>query len=325
MNRRVLSVDFAIKIVMVAGLTMVIGGYADAWWHVNVGRESFWIFPHLIIYSSLTTIMLGFSYIFFKGDLGMSKWRALIGILMMVSAAPIDNWWHETHPPEVGLGLMSPPHMYFAVGGAVAGVSLMHIVAERSRKNIELRKYLFVYIFAGYLMTMQAIGLLDPSGPTVLGYLGSGLFAAVPAGFYIFTKRTFANAYVLILGLGEGLAKTLLEGNLLYLASISSASLFVSVLPRNTKGSSFSALLYGASVGLIMGSYLFFFIGSLNLTTILLRYSFGILAASSAGILAYRLSNELSRSYDRKLLAGDLDHIQFKPDRTRTRDTILVN
>lgn len=291
-------VDFAIKIVMAAGLTMVIGGYADAWWHVNVGRESFWIFPHLIIYSSFATLILGFSYIFFKGNFGIFRWTALIALFMMLSAAPIDNSWHETHPPEVGLGLMSPPHIYFAVGGAVAGVSMINIVAEKSRKNVAQRKYFFVYIFAGYLMTMQAIGLLDPSNPTVLGALGSGLFAAVPAGFYVFTRRTFASSYVIILGLGEGLAKTLLEGSLLYLASIISASLFVTLFFKNTKGSYLSSLLYGVFVGFFMGTYLFFFVGSLSPTTILLRYSFGVLAATLAGISAYLLSNELFRLYD---------------------------
>lgn len=277
---------------------MVIGGYADAWWHVNIGRESFWIFPHLIIYSSLATILLGFSYLFFKGNLGVFKWTTLIGLLMMLSAAPIDNWWHETHPPEIGLGLMSPPHMYFAVGGAVAGVSMINIVAEKSRKNVALRKYFFVYIFAGYLMTMQAIGLLDPSNPTVLGDLGAGLFAAVPAGFYVFTKRTFAKTYVISLGLGEGLAKTLLEGSLLYFAPIISASLLVSLLFKSTKRSYPSSLSYGASVGLIMGTYLLFSIDSLSSTTILLRYSFGVLAATLAGIFAHLLSSELFRLYN---------------------------
>ena len=293
-------VELAIKVVTIAALTMVVGGYADAWWHVSVGREEFWILPHLIIYSSFVTIILAFSYIFFKGNLGILRWTALTGLLMMLSAAPIDNWWHETHPPEIGLGLMSPPHIYFAIGGAVAGVSMMRIVAEKSRINIALRQYFFVYIFAGYLMTMQAIGLLDPSTPTVLGDLGSGLFAAVPAGFYIFTRRTFASDYVMILGLGEGLAKSLLEGSLLYLGSIISAGLFVALFFRNTKGSYFSSFSYGAFVGFIMGSYLFFFVGGLSPTTILLRYTSGVLAASLAGIFAYLLSNELIRSYDWK-------------------------
>ena len=232
-------VKLPIKIIMVAGLMMVIGGYWDAWWHVNIGRDDIWIPPHMMMYGSFVTILVFFTYLLFRGNLNRLKWGVVTGFLILISAIPIDDWWHTFNPPEVGLGLMSPPHMYFAVGGAIAGVYLMKIVAEKTRKFVELRKYLFLYIFAGYLMSMQAIGLIDPSNTTYLGYFGSALFAAVTSGFYIFTKGSFRSHYVVILGLGEGIAKTLLESSLLYITPIVLSALLVAKL-HNQKSSPYS-------------------------------------------------------------------------------------
>lgn len=278
-------VKLAIKLIMIAGLLMVIGGYTDAWWHVHIRRENFWIPPHLVIYSGLITIVTLFPYLFLRGNLGREKWGAVIGILMMLTAPPIDNWWHETHPPEVGLDLMSPPHMYFALGGAITGISIIHSVAKKARNDHELRKYVFIYILAGYLMSMQAIGLLDPSNPTVIGYFGSVLFPGVPVGFYVFTKKIFNSSYVTILALSEGIAKTLLEGNLLYLPSIVSSGLFIAQF-KNLKNSNSWCLVYGVVMGVILGSYLLFSISSVGFETIAFRYVIGVLTGACIGILA---------------------------------------
>lgn len=278
-------VKLAIKLIMIAGLTMVIGGYTDAWWHVHIGRENFWIPPHLVIYSGLITIGTLFAYLFFRGNLGREKWGVIIGILMMLTALPFDNWWHLFNPPEVGLALLSPPHTYFALGGAITGISIINSVAKKARNDSELRKYLFIYILAGYLMSMQAIGLLDPSNPTVIGYFGSVLFPGVPVGFYVFTKKTFNSSYVTILALSEGIAKTLLEGNLLYLPSIVSSGLFIAQF-KNLKNSNSWFLIYGVVMGVILGSYLLFFISSLSFETIAFRYVIGVLTGACIGILA---------------------------------------
>ena len=292
-------VKLAFKILTIFSLTMVIGGYTDAWWHVHVGRESFWIPPHLVIYSSLIVILLAFTYLYFNVNMGRSKYGVIIGFLMLLSAAPIDDWWHTFNPPEVGLALMSPPHMYFAIGGAIAGLHILRIVAEQTGKYGELRKYLFIHFLAGYLMSMQAIGLIDPSNPTLLGYLGSALFAAVPTGFYIFARRTFSSQLLLILGLGEGLAKTLLESSLLYLLPLVLSALFVTKVLNRT-GQHRSPLVYGAGVGIILGSYLLFFFDSLGPTTISIRFGIAILSAALVGIVAIRCSDIFSREYQAK-------------------------
>ena len=291
-------VKLAFKILTISSLTMVIGGYTDAWWHVHVGRESFWIPPHLVIYSSLLVVLLVFTYLCFNVNMGRSKYGVIIGFLMLLSAAPIDDWWHTFNPTEVGLALMSPPHMYFAVGGAIAGLHILKIVAEQTRKYGELRKYLFIHFVAGYLMSMQAIGLIDPSNPTLLGYLGSALFAAVPAGFYIFAREAFNNRVVLVLGLSEALAKTLLESSLLYFVPLAVSALVVAKA-LNRAGPLSSPVVSGALVGIITGSYLLFFFDSLDPATISLRLGIAILTAALVGTLAANFADIFSRKYYR--------------------------
>src|SRR3972149_9824649 len=41
-------------------MVMVLSVYWDAWWHERVGRESFWIPPHLGIYAGLISSLRGF-------------------------------------------------------------------------------------------------------------------------------------------------------------------------------------------------------------------------------------------------------------------------
>ncbi|MBI4894174.1 MAG: hypothetical protein HY833_00335 [Candidatus Aenigmarchaeota archaeon] len=284
------------KVVMFSGLLMVVGGYFDSWWHVNVGRESFWIPPHLVIYSGLVTVLAGLAFVLVIEKPGIFKWIAIAGFFMMFSAAPIDDWWHLTHPPEVGLALMSPPHMYFAVGGALVGFSVMNMLANMSIRTPGLRKYLFVYILAGYLMSMQAIGLMDPGDPTALGYVGSALFFSVPAGFYIFAKKAFSDRHVIGMGSVEGCAKTLLEGSLLYFPALFASSVFVSRFGplRDTYAHHF---LFGAMVGAVTSTYLIFFVDSLGAAVVLQRAIIGVVCAGLAGLLANFAARELFRNY----------------------------
>jgi len=288
--------EVAMKIMMFAGLAMVLGGYFDSWWHVNVGRESFWIPPHIVIYSGLLIVLASFAYVVMTEKLGVFKWTTIIGFLMMFSAAPIDDWWHLTHPPEVGLALLSPPHIYFAIGGALIGISVMNILANMSMRKPELRKYLFVYVLAGYLMAMQAIGLLDPSDPTILGYIGSALFFSVPAGFYIFSKRVFSDMHVGGMGAVEGVAKTILEGSFLYFPSIFAAGILVSKV-KLFKNTYLHSFILGSIVGATMSTYLVFFMGPLETHVILQRAAIGIVCAGMAGLLASFASKELFKGY----------------------------
>ena len=127
----------------VALWTLVLGKLVGAWgltwdiqWHLSIGRDSFWIAPHLMMYSGVTA---GFVVSF--AVLGLETWRArggrprpgtirvagLVGtrgfhlaawgVTLVLLAAPIDDLWHRLFGLDVTL--WSPPHLLGLLGSAV--------------------------------------------------------------------------------------------------------------------------------------------------------------------------------------------------------------
>src|SRR5438093_12739596 len=98
----------------------------DIQWHTIIGRDSFWIAPHLMTYAGVTlTVLLSFGALAFTtlrpsraaGDvvraLGLVGTRgfhlAAWGIALTVRAAPIDDLRHRLF--GIHGTLWSPPHM----------------------------------------------------------------------------------------------------------------------------------------------------------------------------------------------------------------------
>jgi hypothetical protein len=127
----------------VAVWTLVVGKLVGAWgltwdiqWHLRIGRDSFWIAPHVMMYAGVTA---GFLVSF--GVLALETWRArggrprpgtlrvagLVGtrgfhlaawgVALVLLAAPIDDLWHRLFGLDVTL--WSPPHLLGLLGSAV--------------------------------------------------------------------------------------------------------------------------------------------------------------------------------------------------------------
>ena len=51
----------AAVIIGVVGLFLATGAlYFDGWWHILIGRDTFWIPPHLVLYTAISFTTLGF-------------------------------------------------------------------------------------------------------------------------------------------------------------------------------------------------------------------------------------------------------------------------
>jgi hypothetical protein len=128
----------------------MLGVYLDTAWHRTIGRDSFFILPHLFIYgggvgvggAAVAGVLL--PLIGRGGDLGglWLHWRgrsapfgwalAGLGILVVLAAGPVDAWWHETFGKDVLI--WSPPHLQLHLGAGVAAVGLLFAVAgQRGR------------------------------------------------------------------------------------------------------------------------------------------------------------------------------------------------
>ena len=122
----------------------VLAGWGVQWdiqWHVLIGRDSFWIPPHVMTYAGVSgAVILSFGVLFFetwRGTgavriLGLSGSRgfhlAAWGMAVTVLAAPIDDLWHRLFGIDVTL--WSPPHLMGILGVVINGWACFIIARE---------------------------------------------------------------------------------------------------------------------------------------------------------------------------------------------------
>ena len=117
----------------------------DIQWHTLIGRDSFWIAPHLMTYAGVA-VMVGLSF-------GVLAWTTLRpspgaadvvrvlgltgtrgfhlagwGIALTVLAAPIDDLWHRLFGLDVTL--WSPPHLLGLLGAMINTLGCFRIARE---------------------------------------------------------------------------------------------------------------------------------------------------------------------------------------------------
>ena len=119
-----------------AGLAAIFATYWDEAWHTDLGRDSAWASPHLLLYGSVAAVGLGVAAWglmvlvrarSLKASLSyrpvLAAGSAALGALV---AAPIDAGWHEAYGRDAVL--WSPPHMLVVFAsvalalGVLAGV-----------------------------------------------------------------------------------------------------------------------------------------------------------------------------------------------------------
>ncbi|HEX2514349.1 MAG TPA: hypothetical protein VH257_06555, partial [Chloroflexota bacterium] len=136
--------------VLAGVLLFLLGGFWDVAWHIEVGRDTFWSPPHLLLYAGVLTI-LGASVTAFvaawrRGAAGTGTWRRLprasaviaaTGGLLALASAPLDDLWHRLYGLDVTI--LSPPHVLLVTGvaiaayGALAGFTARVVAAAPAR------------------------------------------------------------------------------------------------------------------------------------------------------------------------------------------------
>jgi len=128
----------------------LVGGWGVGWdirWHLVIGRDSFWIAPHVMTYASVVVASL-----ISLGVLLIETWRTRHGarspgvitvaglsgtrgfhltwwgMAIVILAAPIDDLWHRLFGLDVTL--WSPPHLLGLLGSAVNTLGTLVIAAE---------------------------------------------------------------------------------------------------------------------------------------------------------------------------------------------------
>jgi hypothetical protein len=137
----------------------MVGVYLDTAWHRTVGRDSFFILPHLFIYggglgvwaaalAGIARATLGRDDEFGGPVLGLGRLRlpfgfalTAFGILVIMAAAPVDAWWHNTFGKDVLI--WSPPHLQLHLGAGIAAIGLLFAVAAQRGRGALARPWLW--------------------------------------------------------------------------------------------------------------------------------------------------------------------------------------
>src|SRR5438045_5130351 len=175
--------------------TLVVAKLVGAWgltwdiqWHLRIGRDSFWIAPHVMMYAGVTA---GFVVAF--GVLALETWRArdgrlrpgtirvagLVGtrgfhlaawgVALVLLAAPIDDLWHRLF--GIDITLWSPPHLLGLLGSAINTVGTLLAAMEAYPPRSRARWA--ALLLAGALLYGGTRVVLEPAWLTA--YLHGGV------------------------------------------------------------------------------------------------------------------------------------------------------
>jgi hypothetical protein len=124
----------------------ILAGWGVRWdiqWHVQIGRDSFWIAPHVMTYAGVgAAVLVSFGVLAWETArgrapgtlrlLGLAGTRgfhvAAWGIAITVLAAPIDDLWHRLFGVDVTI--WSPPHLLGFLGAAVNAIGCLLVARE---------------------------------------------------------------------------------------------------------------------------------------------------------------------------------------------------
>lgn len=192
-RQRILAVCFTFWGV----LQMAMAAAWDVQWHTSVGRNDFWIPPHVMLYSGTLIILLTVGYILARETwlyragardtatfsfLGLHAplgiFLTVLGTVMMFIAAPFDELWHMLYGLDVTV--WSPPHLLLIAGTVTITFGALYTLLIELNRNPQISR---VFRLTGIFL----------AGGMLLDFANFSLQPAMRLAFQI---RTDANPYL---------------------------------------------------------------------------------------------------------------------------------
>jgi hypothetical protein len=174
------SNKFFVRFVSVCVSLVVMAGLWDTWWHVAVGRDSFWVPPHILLFLGMGSAILVAAYMWFVRKNAAWKWLFL-ALLLIPLSGPFDEAWHRAYGVEnlsSASVVWSPPHLLLILGIFLSILAVLKLVRNDPETYIHSFFGDLLYASIGAILFVLVIPW-NPLGPYhVLGFWG--------AGFYIF-------------------------------------------------------------------------------------------------------------------------------------------
>jgi hypothetical protein len=166
----------ALWILLAAKAVAGIGVGWDIRWHIVIGRDSFWIAPHVLTYAGVAVaavvsfgVLAGETWAARGGAAPRDGFRmaglvgsrgyhlAWWGIALTIVAAPIDDLWHRLFGIDVTL--WSPPHLLGLAGAQINSLACLLIAREvwpsPSRARTLALAASGVLLFAGFQTAVE--------------------------------------------------------------------------------------------------------------------------------------------------------------------------
>jgi hypothetical protein len=129
---------FAGYVLVSLGMLLAIaGGSWDITNHLLNKPETFFAPPHAVLYSGAASAVVGTVLVFSgskSGGAGKMIWPAklvIVGVVMLISAAPVDFAWHSAFGLD---GLLSPPHFVLVSGMVVGSAGALAGLAQSAKR-----------------------------------------------------------------------------------------------------------------------------------------------------------------------------------------------
>ncbi|MFL6483637.1 MAG: hypothetical protein ACJ70Z_02830, partial [Nitrososphaera sp.] len=116
------------------------GGSWDITNHLLNKPETFFAPPHAVLYSGAASAVVGVVLVFYASRSSaassagrMMTWQAKLaisGVVMLISAAPVDFGWHSAFGLD---GLLSPPHFVLVSGMLIGSIGALLGLAQRTK------------------------------------------------------------------------------------------------------------------------------------------------------------------------------------------------
>ena len=192
----------ALWILLAAKALAGIGVGWDIRWHVVIGRDSFWIAPHVMTYAGVAiAAIVSFGVLALEtaearrgqaprdslriaGLVGSRGFHlAWWGIALTILAAPIDDLWHRLFGIDVTL--WSPPHLLGLAGAQINSLACLLIAREVYAVGSRARQAALAV--SGLLLFSGFQTSVDPSLRTAFLHGGVRFFTYAVLGTLFFT------------------------------------------------------------------------------------------------------------------------------------------